>query len=308
MKKLIVAILLAGASLFPTFVIAQSAQSEVVSVQQATALAGSNAGNNQQIMFQSGTSVQPSPQAGIPGAASHSAPSLFQVIPNNFGMPVEVVGMALEVFYDKVCRPEESDAGESKIISTGGSSGLTRIVITTHPESKSLKRGDKAPTVKTDLTHSKGRYQCLGIVNVVADKDSMEKGIPVGHAVLSSDVRKAVRNEFVGIAGKVVVLSNAQYWGGAVGVTSGSSGMSLGVSLVNFLSRATTGGLAPGIAGGNGASSPASRSGYTAMILVKVPDNHPNGIEISLSSVGNPFGPPPAPIGGNGVKAEAERK
>lgn len=262
-------------------------------------------GNNQAITFQGGNSLPPVGMVAIP---SHQAPSVFQYIPNNFGMPAEVTGMALEVFYDQKCQPEEDVEGESRVMEKDGGSNLTKITFTTHPSVDSIKRGDKPVKVRTDLSGGKNRYRCLGILTAVADKAALERGQPVGLSVLTSDMRRAVRAEFIGMPNDIVIVSAAKYWGGAVGVANDSTGVSLGGSLVNIVGRLTSLAVAPGVSGGSGVSSPVARSGITALILMQVPDDDPQGIVIGLADVKSPFGEVPVtPSGSNGRKAEAEK-
>lgn len=262
-------------------------------------------GNTQSIQFQGGPQQAPLGMIAIP---SHQAPSVFQYIPNNFGMPAEITGMALEVFYDQKCQPEESTAGDSKVLKKAGSSGLTKITITTHPDLGSLKNGYKPSKVRMDLSGGKKRYRCLGILTAVADKDALEKGQPVGFSVIASDIRKAVRSEllFLGLNGDIVLLSGANYWGGALGVANDSSGVSLGAGLAHIIGKFSSLGVAPGIAGGSGVSSPTAMSGLTALILIET--DKEDGVEISLADIRNPFGEAQvSPIGNNGEKAEAEK-
>lgn len=269
----------------------------------------SNNGNAQSIVFQ-GSNQQQLPPVGMIAIPSHQAPSVFQYIPNNFGMPAEITGMALEVFYDQKCQPEEDVDGESRVVEKKGGSNLTRITVTTHPALESMKRGDKPAKVRMDLSGEKKRYRCLGIMTAVADKDALEKGQPVGFSVITSDMRRVVRSEFLGVTGDIILLSSANYWGGAVGVANDSSGVSLGGSLVNIVGRLTSLGIAPGISGGSGVSSPAARSGLTALILVQVTDDDPKGVEIGLADVKSPFGESAkaVPVGSNGKKAEVEKR
>lgn len=292
------------------FAFGQSASSNFdnnMNISTGNANAVSGAGNTQVINFAGGSAA---PSTGMIAIPQHQAPSVFNYIPNSFGMPAEVTGMTLEVFYDQKCQPEENESGESRVIEKNGASSLTKLTITTHPYFDGMKRSDKQVKVRMDLSGEKKRYRCLGIMTAVADKDALEKGQPVGFSVLASDMRRAVRAEFIGVEGDVVLLSGANYWGGAVGVSSHSSGVSLGASLVNIVGRLTNLGIAPGVAGGSGASSPTARSGLTALILVKVADNDADGIEIGLSDMRNPFGEAVqiAPVGGNGRNAEAEKR
>lgn len=264
----------------------------------------SGAGNEQSIVFQ-GSQQAPLGMIAVP---SHQAPSVFQVVPNNFGMPAEITGMALEVFYDQKCQPEESEVGDSRVIQKNGWSGLTKLTITTHPEIGSLKNGDKPSKVRMDLSGGRKRYKCLGILTAVAKKDALEKGQPVGFSVIASDIRKAVRAEFLGLNGDIVLLSGTNYWGGALGVANDSSGLSLGASLAHLVGKFSSLGIAPGVSGGSGVSSPSAMSGLTALILVET--NQDDGVEISLSDIRNPFGSEAqvSPIGNNGKKAEAEKQ
>jgi len=292
-----------------SFALAQSSSSNLtnnVGVSAGNADASNN-GNAQSIIFQGGG--QQLPPVGMVAIPSHQAPSVFQYIPNNFGMPAEVTGMALEVFYDQKCQPEEDVGSESQVVEKKGGSNLTRITFTTHPSVESMKRGDKPAKVRMDLTGERKRYRCLGIMTAVADKDALEKGQPVGLSVLASDMRRAVRAEFLGVAGDIVIVSGANYWGGAIGVANDSSGVSLGGSLVNIVGRLASLAVAPGISGGSGVSSPAAKSGITALILMQVSDEDPKGIVIGLADVRSPFGEVSVVSpSNNGKKAEAEKR
>jgi hypothetical protein len=249
------------------------------------------------------------PQAGIPGSAQLSSPTLFQLLPNNYGMPAEVTGLALELFYDERCQPEEGNGGESVVAKTKGESNLTDLTVTTHPDALRLRRSNRAPRVRTRFTPGSMKYRCLGMVTAMARKNAVEDGQPVGLSVLTSDIRRAVRTQFFGINGDVVVLSAPYYWGGGVGVTNGSRGASIGFSgVISSIASMATGGIAPGFAGGNGAASPSSRSGLTAMILVEVADSDPYGIAINIADVQDPFPRTPDPVGDNGKKAEVDKK
>lgn len=275
-----------------------------VNTGNATAVNGT--GNTQAITFQGSPQLPPVGMVAIP---NHQAPTVFQYIPNNFGMPAEITGMALEVFYDQKCQPEEGVGGESRVVEVKGGSKLTRITITTHPSSDTMKRGETPVKVRMDLSGEKRRYRCLGILTAVADKEALEKGQPVGFSVITSDMRRAVRAEFTGVAGNITILSGANYWGGAIGIANDSSGISLGGSLVNIIGRLTSAAIAPGISGGSGVSSPVARSGLTALILVEAASDDTGGIEIGLADVKNPFKDVTAiSIGGNGQKTEAVKQ
>lgn len=291
-----------------SFALAQSSSTLTNSVGVSAGNAdASNRGNVQAVVFEGGG--QQLPPAGMVAIPSHQAPSVFQYIANNFGMPAEITGLAIEVFYDQKCRPEEDVDGESSVVVEKGGSKLTRITITMHPTVEKMKRGDKPVKVRTDLSDERKRYRCLGIMTAVADKDALEKGQPVGFSVLTSDMRRTVRSTFRGVTGDIVVLSNADYWGGAIGVANDSSGISLGASLFNAAARLTSLAVAPGISGGSGVSSPVARSGLTALILMQVSDEDPKGVVIGLADVKRPFREIPViSPSNNGKKAEVEKR
>lgn len=284
---------------------ANFADNSTTSISAGSSNAVNGTGNTQSILFQGGPQQAP---LGMIAITNHQAPSVFQYIPNNFGMPAEITGMALEVFYDQKCQPEESTAGDSNVLKKAGSSGLTKITITTHPDLGNLKDGYKPSKVRMDLSSGKKRYKCLGILTAVADKDALEKGQPVGFSVIASDVRKAVRSEFLflGLNGDIVLLSGANYWGGALGVANDASGMSVGASIANLIGKFSSLGIAPGVSGGSGVSSPTAMSGLTALILIET--DKEDGVEISLADIRNPFGEAQiSPVGNNDKKAEAEK-
>lgn len=307
MKKIVALLFLCCCKLaFGQTATANFADNSTTSISAGSSTAVNGTGNTQSIQFNGSAQQAPLGMIAIP---SHQAPSVFQYLPNNFGMPAEITGMALEVFYDQKCQPEESATGDSHVIQKQGWSGLTKITVTTHPDLSSLRNGDKPSKVRMDLSGGGSKhYKCLGMLTAVADKDALEKGQPVGFSVLASDIRKVVRSEFSGVNGDIIILSSANYWSGALGVSNDSSGISLGTSLAHIVGKFSSLGIAPGVSGGSGVSSPTAMPGLTAMILVETDEK--SGIEINLAETNSSPRAPvqETPIGDNGKKAAAENK
>ncbi|MFA6414437.1 MAG: hypothetical protein WCV89_00370 [Candidatus Paceibacterota bacterium] len=261
-------------------------------------------GGTQVLSLQSSQPFMPPGQISVvPGPA----PSLFTAMPNQHGATAEMAGFGLEAYYAERCNPEETDEYESRVLEMKGKSGLTQITVTLHP--KALSQKSSAPVkVRTDLMQGKKYYRCLGIATVVATKNSVETGKPVGHPVLDSDLRHAARDNLREVGGTIVALSRKSFYGGAYGVTSDSFGLSLGTNLVGAVAKLVTLGLAPGVSGGSGMTTPASRTGITTLLVVESQEGEPDAIEIDLDSVRDPLGVLQFAAGGNGKKVEASRK
>lgn len=264
--------------------------------------------NSNDVACQKQTQTQGSPSATInaPRAVvgqiaipSHQAPQVFQVFPTNFGMPPEITGIGLEMFYNQICAPEESNDGESQVIKVDGASDLTKITITTHPSFKSLQKNwNLTAKVRMDLLGGKQKYRCLGILTAAASQKALKNDVPVGFSVIASDIRRIVRKEFTGISETIVVLSSSQYWAGGAGIVNSASAASLGI-----LGAFTNLGITPGVMSGKGGAGPAAKSGITALILMPTTDEDPARVEIELAGIPSPVKlDGPVPIASDSAK------
>ena len=279
-------------------VIAQSSSTfnNDMAIQTGNSQAINGTGNTQSINFSGGNS--PLPYAPPVALQQASAPALFQMLPNQAGLPAEVVGWQLDMAYVNSCKPRVGK-GKLAVVKQEGDSGMTTFVFSGHQNMK--KQGSATPEIEVDLS-GKGTFECLGKVTISATPKAA-KEFPLDMSVIVSDLMNSLGEVLSGVEGQVVLLSHPSFWAGGVGVSSGANGFSLGTGIFNAVSALTGLTVAPGITNTNGSSFPNAKIGMSFIVAKRMKQGDPGAVDININ-------PAPMqnvqPLGGNGIKSEAK--
>ena len=257
----------------------------------ATAVNGS--GNTQSITFQ-GDLPKLLPQPPVAGV---SVPQVFQFLPNQAGMPVELTAAALDNAYLVACRPRGGRSASQPVFGNGDS-GRTKFSFSGHQNLQELilPQGE-VPVVEVDLSGG-ATVRCLGKVTITVTPEAAKEGYPIDLTALSEDAMNSVAKLLTGVKGDVVLLSHLGFWGGGLGLAGQGDGSTGGFG-INFGIN-----LGMGKSNTSGTNFPMSRGGMSFIVGLRVADGDPQGVKIVLQ----PKESQPVPaVGGDGKKFQGTR-
>ena len=215
--------------------------------------------------------VSPGPTPSMPNTAQ---------IFSQLNAPASVTGIPLIQKYLDECQPVATREHELADEYSTGASGRTQVVWSPNQAYYNTAKADQSSeTVK--LLRQRGKYHCLGVLTVSAQKPE---------TVFTTVVADARIYPLRTLKGHkhVVLLSLNEAAATALGVTTNGRGLSLGSGILGLASNMLTGGHAGiGYTGGSGDTYADAKIGDTFLVLE--PD--PNGMEIDPGAFSRAYRP-----------------
>ena len=275
------------------------AAAQAVSSANVLTSSGASAGNVTNVnglTLQGGDIPKQHPQ---PLTAPVSPPQVFQFLPNQAGLPAELMGADLDEVYQTLCDPTV-DGADLPIVPKAGKSGKTKFTFSGHQNLAWVRKGEQRPRVKLNLT-GVDTIMPLGMLIIRVSPETLKEGFPMGQSAVSTDAMNSMADELRGVGAEVVLLTHRRFWGGGAGQYSQGSGQTAGFG-VNF-------GLNLGASASdvNGVNMVVSSISIPYIVGVRMPPGDPYAGYAKLLDLRAPQAPQaqPTPLtGGNGKKLE----
>lgn len=258
---------------------AQSSSAEISAHTSANAgnshaLNMNGAGGSNNLIINGGT-VPPKvlPQ---PGVAPVAIPQVIHVFPNQAGLPVELIAIAIDDAYMSLCNPQAGER-DLPIMQMVSKSGKVKVTFTAH-QNFEMKSGasDKRPVVALNNT-GQDTIRCLGVLHAQVTPEAVKGAFPMGRSAVTTEAQNTMAELLKGIGPNAVLVTHSKYWGGSLGQSAQGTGMTGGIG-VN-LGINVTGGMSSI----DGVNNVVTRiSGYW-LVGVRVPANDPYAVQVDIA-------------------------